>query len=123
MTPLLIKSCPAAAEIAGNRLVSFDVDGNVVPAAAATAAIIGISERMGAPLGGMADVVQAGWYAVVAGGDLDPGVPFTADANGAAVLAAPAVGTIVRYGGFVMASAVAGDLVPALILPGIINTP
>ena len=123
MTPTLIKSLVAAAAIGGNRLVAIDAAGKAVAAAANTDAIIGISERVGAKENGMADIVQGGWYEVVAGGDITPGDPITANVAGAAVPAVPAVGTVVRYVGFAMTDGAVGDLGPVFIAPGIINTP
>lgn len=121
MTPTFIKSFPAAAAIEGNRLIMLDADGAALHAAANTAGIVGISERLGAKAGGMADVVQGGWYEVKLGGPVSPGDPITADATGAGIAAVPAAGMLVRYAGFAMTGGVAGDLAPVFIAPGIIN--
>ena len=55
------------------------------------------------------------------GGTVARGAPVTADASGKAVAAAPAAGSNVRIIGFAEVSAVAGDIAPVLIAPGVMQ--
>ena len=122
--PLLINSFSVAAATAGNRLIALTGVGKAaVRAGVVTQAIIGVSERMGADAGGLCDVVLAGTYDVKAAGNIAAGDPVTTDAEGMGIKAVPVAGSLVRYAGFALFDAVAGDLVPITIAPGIINTP
>jgi hypothetical protein len=122
--PVLIKSFPIAAALAGNLIVALSgTDNEAEGATANTDAIFGVSERMGAAAGGQLDVVLSGTYDVVAGGDVTAGDFITADANSKGIPAAPAAGNVVRYAGIALLDAVAGDLFPILVAPGAINTP
>ena len=122
--PVLTKSKPAGADFDGHLFLAFTgTEDEVAAAAAATAAIVGVSERLGGKAGAMADIIMLGEYPIRAGGDITAGDPLTADVQGRAILAVPAVASIVRVGAFALADGVLGDLVPALIVPSIINTP
>ncbi|WP_319775499.1 capsid cement protein [Breoghania sp.] len=124
MTPTLIKSYRAALATAGNRLVAFTgTDSEVSAGASGTALLIGVSDQMGADAGEMLDVVLGGIYPVQLGGSVDAGDPLTADADGKGVLAEPVAGSLVRYACFAMSDGVADDIIPVLVVPGIINTP
>jgi len=122
--PVLIKSFPVVAALAGNLIVALSGTDNIAEGAAAdTDAILGVSERMGAAAGGQLDVVLSGTYDVIAGGNVTAGDFITADANSKGVPAAPSAGDVVRYVGIALIGAVAGDVFPILIAPGAINTP
>ncbi|HOV04492.1 MAG TPA: DUF2190 family protein [Hyphomicrobiales bacterium] len=124
MTPTFIKSFLAAADIPARRLVAFSAGTTtVVPAAAATDPIIGVSDHLAVVAGGMADVIQGGWGEVVAGGAIAPGDPITSDAEGRAIKAEPVAGAVVRVAGFAQSDAALGDVIDYLVAPGVLATP
>jgi hypothetical protein len=114
----LIRAFDAAAAITGNRAVKFSTsDTTVVQAAAATDAIIGVADSLGASSGGRCDVVMSGTSEIEYGGTITRGDLLTADANGKAVTAAPAAGVNNRIIGIAMRSGVSGDIGLVLIQP------
>ena len=118
--PTLIKQGTAEAAIAAYRIVKFGAnDGGYVQASAATDSLAGVCESVGPASGERLDVIKSGIADVEYGGVVTRGQPITADANGKAVAAAPAAGSNVRIIGFAEVSAVAGDIAPAWIEPGI----
>ncbi len=123
MTPLLIKAFRAAAAVGGNLIVAAAANGEVQAGAAATDLIIGVSDAMGADAGGMLDTVQAGWGELKLGGTVSFGDPLTSDAAGAGIKAVPVAGSVVRYACFAMSDGDDGDIIPVLVVPGIINAP
>lgn len=120
MTPVLIKSFAALAAVASFSIVRAAV-GGVQASGANTHPLIGVADSMGAELGGIVDVVQAGWGEVRAGGTIAFGDPLTSDAQGHAVKAVAVAGTVVRTIGFAMADADANDVFPVHIVPGSIG--
>ena len=120
MNQLLVKTYVAGAAVGHRMLVKFGAsDGEVIPAAAATDAVIGVTDCPGgAALGKRVDVVRLGLTEAVFGGTVARGAYVTADANGAAVAAAPAAGTNNGVVGRAEVSAVAGDIALVLIMPG-----
>lgn len=124
MIPVFVKGLPASAAIAGNRIVAFSGSGqSVAQAAAATDKLCGVTDRMGAPAGGLADTVQLGWADVQLGGTVAAGDLLTSDAQGRAVKALPVSGSQIRTIGEVQDAGVSGDIVPVLVFPGVIATP
>lgn len=120
--PTLIKQGTAEAAVSPYRIVKFGAaDGGYVQAAAATDFLVGVCESVGSALGERIDVIKAGIADVEFGGTVTRGGPVTADANGKAVAAAPAAGSNVRIIGFAEVSAVAGDIAPVLIEPGVMQ--
>jgi hypothetical protein len=120
--PTLIKQGTAEAAVSPYRIVKFGAaDGGYVQAAAATDFLVGVCESVGPALGERIDVIKAGIADVEFGGTVTRGGPVTADANGKAVAAAPAAGSNVRIIGFAEVSAVAGDIAPVLIEPGVMQ--
>lgn len=119
-TPTLIKNFIAGGTVGQYRIVRFGAaDGEVVQAAAATDAIVGVSCQPGSvPQGGRCDVVLDGTAEVIAGGAITRGALVTADANGAAVQAAPSAGVNNRVLGIAQVSAVANDIFPVLLKQG-----
>lgn len=107
--PGLIKAFKAGAAIAARRVVKFEADGDVVQAAAATDAVIGVSD-LGAAAGQTVDVILSDTAAVEYGGPVTFGAPLTADADGKAVVAAPAAGANNWIIGQAMVDGVAGDI-------------
>ncbi|MEL7098284.1 MAG: capsid cement protein [Pseudomonadota bacterium] len=125
MIPKLTRSFKAAEDITGHLIASFAnaaTDATVGHAGANTEPLLGVFDAMGAKTGKMVDVHLAGEIDVRAGGTFPAGAPLTADANGKAVLAAPAAGTTVRVIGFAMAPAVADDIVTVMLAPSILHT-
>ncbi len=119
---LLNRNYTAGAAIAAFRIVKPGAaDGEVLQAAAATDALMGVCESVGPASGERCDVIHAGIADVEFGGTVTRGAPVTADANGKAVAAAPAAGSNVRIIGFAQVSAVSGDISPVLIAPGVMQ--
>lgn len=116
----IVKTFVAAAAIAHRRLVTFTAnDGEVALATSATDAIAGVVDfPSGATAGQRIDVVLFGPAEVVCGGDILPGDPITADANGAAVKADPGEGENVSLGGFLLSGAESGDFARAIVQRG-----
>jgi hypothetical protein len=124
MSELLLKGFTAAAPVAKHRIVKFSAnDRQVVQAAAASDASIGISAELNAATGETVDIARVGITLVEFGGTVARGAPITANADGKAVAAAPAAGTQARVIGYAEQSAVAGDIAYVLIAPGYITTP
>ena len=119
---ILNRAGTAEAAIAAYRIVKFGAsDGGYLQAAAATDSLAGVCESVGPASGERLDVVKAGIADVEFGGTVTRGGPVTADANGKAVAAAPAAGSNVRIIGFAEVSAVAGDIAPVWIEPGVMQ--
>lgn len=121
MTPVLTKSFPTLAAVAGFSIVRAAV-GGVQASGANTHPSIGVADSMGAAAGGMLDVVQAGWGEVRAGGPVAFGDPLTSDAQGRAIKAVPAAGVVVRTIGFAMADADANDIIAVHVVPGTLGS-
>lgn len=126
MSALLIKSFAAAAVVAGYRFVKFaapTVDRSVAQATAATSPLAGVSDSMGAAVGGMADVIQVGLGELRLGGAVAAGDPLTSDADGRGIKCVPAAGETRVYGAIAQAPGVADDIIPVLVGIGVLNTP
>ncbi|MBN9243386.1 MAG: DUF2190 family protein [Mesorhizobium sp.] len=115
-----VKTFLASAALVHRQLVVFTAnDGEVAPAASATGKIAGVVDQPGgAASGGRVDVVLFGPAEVVAGGTIAAGDFITADADGNAVVAAPAAAVNNVVAGRTLAKAVDGDIVKAFINPG-----
>jgi len=111
----LIKSFDADSTINPYRIVKFSSDGAVVQAAAATDFLVGISNSLGATTGERCDVVLEDIAEVEYGGNVTRGALLTSDANGKAVVAAPASGVNNRIVGLAMVSGVSGDIGSVLL--------
>lgn len=120
--PELIKAYTAGAAIAAHRIVVFgSADGAVIQAAASTDKLIGISEAFGAASGERIDIVRSGLADVEYGGSVTRGDMLTADANGKAVVAAPAAAVNAQVIGRAEVSGVAGDIGSVLICAGTVQ--
>lgn len=118
--PGLTKSMIAESAITAYRIVKFGTaDGQVVPAAAATDALVGIADNLGqATAGFRVDVIVDDIAEAEAGAAITRGAPLTSDASGRVVTAAPAAGVNNRLIGIAMASAgAAGEIIPVLVSP------
>ena len=119
LNTILIKTFVAGAAINPNSLVKFGSDDNtVVPAAAATDAIIGVVNNVGAASGDRVDVIMIGAAEVEYGGNVTRGDLLTSDANGNAITAAPVAGANARLVGVAMVSGVSGDIGSVMVKPG-----
>lgn len=111
-TPLLDKTYTAAAAIEPYRILKFaTADTTVTPAAAATDALIGVSDQVGAASGEAVDITLVGVGEVCLGGSVTRGNSLTADADGQAVVAA--TGNVII--GKALKSGSAGDIIPILL--------
>lgn len=126
MIPSFIRSHEATADVEPFRIVAFsDVASSRKAAMASsnTDPLIGVSDKMGAPSGGMADVIRAGLGGVELGGTVTAGAPLTADANGKAIVCVAAAGETRRIIGFAEEPGVDGDIIDAWIMPGLFHEP
>lgn len=124
MIPTFIRSYEAAEDIEGNLIVQFAAPGTdqtVEVADAATGALVGVADSMGADSGGMLDVHRGGLVGVRLGGAVNAGDPLTSDANGKAVAASATASTTVRVIGYADAAGVADDIIDMLFAPGILH--
>lgn len=116
--PELFLSFTAGGAIASNRFVKFGAnDRAMLQSAAATDAIIGISD-LAAAANETVDVCMSGIFPVVYGGTVTRGDLLTSDSTGRAITAAPSAGVNHRIGGVAMVSGVVGDLGSARLSPG-----
>ncbi|WP_153769234.1 capsid cement protein [Labrenzia sp. CE80] len=126
MIPTFIRSHETTAEVEPFRIVAFsDVASSRMAATAAadTDPVIGVSDKMGAPLGGMVDVIRAGLGAVQLGAAVSAGDPLTSDASGKAIVCVAAAGETRRIIGFAEEPGVADDIIDAWIQPGLFHEP
>lgn len=124
MSELLLKNYVAGAATTKYRIAKFGAsDREVVQAAAATDALIGVFAELDASQGERVDVVRVGMPLVEYGGNVTRGDALTADADGKAIKAQPSAGTRVSIVGYAEVSAVAGDIDHMLIAPGFMTEP
>ncbi|MEO0496916.1 MAG: hypothetical protein AAF141_06030, partial [Pseudomonadota bacterium] len=100
MNPLLIKSFRASADTEGRVIAAFSsAEGEVAAASGPSDLILGVVDELGAKSGQALDVIQIGHADVIAGGDVDAGQYVTANSDGHAIVAEPAVDATVRVVG------------------------
>ena len=119
MVPTLTLAFEASAIVEGFRIARFSdaaSTARIAHASANTDAIIGVIDRIGAPLGGMADVVMDGTADVALGGTVAAGAALTADANGRAIASTAGAGR--RIVGFALQPGVSGDIIKVRVAPG-----
>lgn len=119
----LVKTYFAGAAIAAHRIVAPNGtdDLTVIQAAAATSKSIGVSDLGADASGDRVDVIISDIALVEYGGNVAEGDPLTADADGKAVVAAPAVGANVRVIGFATVNGVSGDIGSVRIAPSVMQ--
>lgn len=118
MNPILTKAFTAGATINPYRIVKFDsADATVIQASAATDAVLGVANVLGAQSGDRVDVCLIGIADCEFGGAVIRGAFLTSDANGKAVAAAPGAGVNARIVGVALVSGVSGDIGTVLINP------
>jgi hypothetical protein len=121
---LFARNFRAGGAIGFARLVVHGTaDDTVVQASAATGNLLGVCVQPGgAASGERADVALSGVVDVEAGAAITRGSLITADAQGRAIVPAPAAGANARTAGVAMAAAVAaGDIIPVLLSQGSIQ--
>lgn len=119
LTPGMAKNFKAEAAVTRRRFVKFGAaDTAVVQAAASADSIFGVSSEIDAAIGEPCDVFLSGLPEIEYGGNVTRGDLLTADAQGRAVVAAPAAGVNARTGGVAMVSGVVGDIGLICLSPG-----
>jgi hypothetical protein len=114
----------ASGAIAGRRFVKFGAtDKQVVQASAATDAIIGVTEKLGAADGAPIDVILNGPADVEFAGIVARGGFVTSDADGKGVACAPAAGSKARSGGQTLVTTAAGDFGEIMVNPSVVTEP
>lgn len=118
----LTKTYNAEAAIGKYTIAKFGAsDGGVLPGAASTDLLIGVTRDLGVTAGDITaganriEVVREGITPVVLGGTVTRGQWLTSDATGKAVAAAPAAGVNAECIGKAEASGVAGDYVDVFL--------
>jgi hypothetical protein len=113
---LFSKSFNAGGALAANTIVKAGAnDYDVLQAAAATDAILGVTTELAANTGERVDVVLLGIADVKLGGTVTRGALITSDASGNGVAAVPGVGVNNRIVGIAVIAGVVGDIVPVLL--------
>lgn len=122
-SPIFTKSYRSGAAVRARRIVQMGAaDATVIEATAATQVQLGVSDRVGSnSVDQEIDVHHAGTADLVLGGTVARGARVTSDANGAGVAASPGAGVNANYVGVALISGVAGDIIPVLIQPGVIQ--
>ncbi len=123
MNPL-IKTKTAGGTINANRIVKYSADSTVVQGAAAADELVGVSVQPGTSVasGERCDVVVLGLAKVLFGGTVARGKPVTSDANGKAVLCAPAAGLTESVIGYAQETQADGDIGEILVCPSRMTT-
>ena len=119
-TGLLQKGYTATAAIPAMTLMKWGAaDGTVVPATDGSAYIVGVQSQLDCDVGDRASACMVGNIEdVIYGGNVSRGDPLTANAQGRAVVAAPAAGANAFIIGYAEVSGVAGDIGTVIIAPG-----
>lgn len=113
---LLARNAKAEAAVPAFTIVKYGTaDGQVLPGAAVSDKLIGISTDIAAAINERCDYIAAGVADVLYGGTVTRGDQLTSDASGRAVTAAPAAGTNNRIIGVAMVSGVVGDVGQVII--------
>lgn len=117
--PDLIKTFTAETAVAPYRAVKHGTaDTNVVQGAASTDALLGVSGQVAGDAGKRVDITLADIAEIEYGGAVTRGDWLTSDADGKAVVAAPAAGVNANVLGRAMCSGVLGDIGRCLLAPG-----
>lgn len=116
----------AGAAVLPRRIVKHGAaDGLVIQAAAATDKLLGVSDSLGATAANDSVSVYLSGDAVEidVGGVIARGSQITADADGKAVVAAPAAGATCRTIGIALKTYASGDVGEFRLSPGSVTTP
>lgn len=106
-----MKSYAVESAVAAYLIVKPGVSGGVVPAAAATDALLGTNDNIDLATGQTGDFSITGESFVKLGGTVALMDPLTSDANGKAIKAVPAAGTNNRIIGYALQAGVANDVI------------
>lgn len=110
------KSFNAGGALAANSIAKVGAnDYGVLPAAAATDKLLGITTEIPATSGERVDVALLGVADLKLGGTVTRGDLITSDASSNGVTSAPAAGVNHRIVGVAQVSGVSGDLIPVLL--------
>jgi hypothetical protein len=116
-----MRSFRAAGVIGARKIVKFTSNrGEVALASAATDKLAGVADLGASEAGQIVDVAEGEYFEVVAGGAVAAGDMLTANADGAAVVAAAIAGQTVHVIGRAEVPAVAGDIFLAYLAPSVI---
>lgn len=97
-TEMFIKSYRADAAITKHRLVKAGAaDASIAPATAATDAIMGVADSLGADTADVVDVIVGGYASVTYGAAVTRGAPLTTDGTGRAIVATVAGSRLIGY--------------------------
>ena len=118
----LARNFKAEAAVAAYRILKHGTaDGLVAPAAAATDKLFAVSTDIAAAINERCDGIQVGIAEVEYGGAVTRGDPLTSDAQGRAVVAAPAGAANVRIIGMAQVSGVLGDIGQVCVAPSVMQ--
>lgn len=117
--PLLDKEKVAEGAITEFRFVKGgSSDDQVIQASASDDKVDGIAAHTAADAARVR-ITKVGIQELKLGGTVARGDLLTSDASGQGVVAAPGTGTNDRYGAVAQKAGVSGDVIPALLTPGI----
>jgi hypothetical protein len=126
--PGIVKSFLGSGAISANLIVKFGADDNTVsPAAAATDLLLGITNEIALVAldvtnGNTVDVTLSGVEQLKLGAAaVVRGQKLTSNASGQGITAAPAAGSNVQVIGIALKSGNAGDVIPVLIMPSVMQ--
>jgi hypothetical protein len=116
--PGLTKTYNAESNISPYTIVKFGAnDFGVLPAAASTDQLVGVSTNLTVLSGARVDVYHGDIVYVKLGGTVARGAYVTSDVNGNGVAAAPAAGVNANVIGIARQSGVAGDVIEVVVSP------
>jgi len=120
--PSLIKNMTAGAAISPYRIVKLSAADVVIPAAAASDPLLGVTTDVGPASGERCDVIVEGIAYIEAGAAIPLTAMITSDATGRGIAAAPAAGANARVIGVPLETAsAAGDLIRVLLSPSVMQ--
>jgi predicted RecA/RadA family phage recombinase len=126
--PGIVKSFFGSGAIGANLIVKFGADDSTVsPAAAATDFLLGITNEIAlialdVTNGNTVDVTMSGVEQLKLGAAaVTRGQKLTSNASGQGITAAPAAGSNVQVIGIALKSGNAGDVIPVLIMPSVMQ--
>jgi hypothetical protein len=119
---LLTKSFNAGGALLAHSIVKVGAnDYDVLQAGAVSDKLLGITTDLAANAAERADVILIGIADLQINGTVARGDLITSDATGLGITAAPAAGTNNRVIGTAIISGVAGDIIPVLVGPSMLQ--
>ncbi len=115
------KSYTTEAAVAAYLIVKPGASGGVVPAAAATDALLGVNDSIDLGTGQTGDIALIGVSQVKLGGAVAVRDPLTSNATGQAIKAVPAAGANANIIGFALSAGASGDVIEYIAAPGSIQ--